>query len=247
MRVSLPRSGETVQVPDNLLDADWLSTPLWQGRALCLPDWRGLPSDLGGRAAHFWMPAWDRGRLGEKGKTAITLSQGKQTVWMVGNSQAAQLWRIHLPMQETQRTRVQSPGWEDALEEQMATTAVSVPREAHGQRTWRATVRGVIGAQTRPSRVHAGPSGTYCLPTCLSADRCCSVVFRSRHKSLGRDFNWSGTCIIRIGLAGFRSGHRLEPVSSLGPLDPIYAASHVHQKHDLFCDYAVMPELLSAW
>lgn len=60
-------------------------------------------------------------------------------------------------VQETQRTRVQSLGWEDALEEETATTAVSVPRESHGQRTWRATVRGVTGAQTRPSRVHAGP------------------------------------------------------------------------------------------
>ena len=33
----------------------------------------------------------------------------------------AQWWRTHLPMQETPKTRVQSLGQEDPLEEEMAT------------------------------------------------------------------------------------------------------------------------------
>ena len=36
-------------------------------------------------------------------------------------AQVAQWQRIHLPMQETQETRVQSLGQEDLLEEEMAT------------------------------------------------------------------------------------------------------------------------------
>ena len=38
-----------------------------------------------------------------------------------GASQEAQSYRIYLPVQETQETRVQSLGWEDPLEEEMAT------------------------------------------------------------------------------------------------------------------------------
>ena len=36
-------------------------------------------------------------------------------------SQVAQRYRIHLPMQETQETQVRLLGWEDPLEEEMAT------------------------------------------------------------------------------------------------------------------------------
>ena len=36
-------------------------------------------------------------------------------------SQMAQRYRIHLPMQETQETRVRLLGWEDPLEEEIAT------------------------------------------------------------------------------------------------------------------------------
>ena len=36
-------------------------------------------------------------------------------------SQVAQRYRIHLPMQETQETRVRLLGWEDPLEDEMAT------------------------------------------------------------------------------------------------------------------------------
>ena len=39
----------------------------------------------------------------------------------MGASQVAQWYRIHLLMQETQETWVQSLGWEDPLEEEIAT------------------------------------------------------------------------------------------------------------------------------
>ena len=38
-------------------------------------------------------------------------------------------------MQETQKTLVQSPGWEDPLEEEMATLPVFLPGKSHGQRS----------------------------------------------------------------------------------------------------------------
>lgn len=37
--------------------------------------------------------------------------------------------RVHLPMQETQETRVQSLDWEDALEEDMATHSSILARK----------------------------------------------------------------------------------------------------------------------
>ena len=40
---------------------------------------------------------------------------------ILGLSLVVQWQRIHLPMQETQETWVQSPSWEDPLEEEMAT------------------------------------------------------------------------------------------------------------------------------
>ena len=37
-------------------------------------------------------------------------------------------------VQETQKTRVRSLGWEDPVEEEMATTPVFLPEKPHGQR-----------------------------------------------------------------------------------------------------------------
>ena len=42
-------------------------------------------------------------------------------IYFLRASQAAQWERIHLPMQETQETRIWSLGQEDPLEEEMAT------------------------------------------------------------------------------------------------------------------------------
>ena len=47
-------------------------------------------------------------------------------------SLVAQWWRIHLPMEET---RVQSLGWEDSLEKEMATHSSILAWEIHGQRS----------------------------------------------------------------------------------------------------------------
>ena len=41
----------------------------------------------------------------------------------------------NLPAMETQETRVLSLGWEDPLEEEMATTPVFLPGKSHGQRS----------------------------------------------------------------------------------------------------------------
>ena len=41
-------------------------------------------------------------------------------------SQVAQWWRIFLPMQEMQETRVRSLSWEDPLEEEMATHSSTI-------------------------------------------------------------------------------------------------------------------------
>ena len=38
-------------------------------------------------------------------------------------------------MQETLETRVRSPGWEDPVEKEMATTPVFLPEKSHGQRS----------------------------------------------------------------------------------------------------------------
>ena len=52
-----------------------------------------------------------------------------------GTSQVAQWQRIRLPMQETQETWVRSLGWEDPLEEGMATHSSILAGIAHGQRS----------------------------------------------------------------------------------------------------------------
>ena len=50
-------------------------------------------------------------------------------------SQVAQWQRICLLMQETQETGVQSLGWEDALEKEMATpSSILAGKKSHGQR-----------------------------------------------------------------------------------------------------------------
>ena len=49
----------------------------------------------------------------------------------------AQWQRIHLPTQEMQEMRVQSLGWEDPLEESMAThSSILAWRRGHGQRSF---------------------------------------------------------------------------------------------------------------
>ena len=49
--------------------------------------------------------------------------------WMV------QWWRIHLPVQQTQETGVQSLGWKDLLEKEMAIYSSILAGESHGQRS----------------------------------------------------------------------------------------------------------------
>ena len=45
-------------------------------------------------------------------------------------------WVQNLPaLQETQETRVPSPGWEDPLEKEMETTPVFLSGKSHGQRS----------------------------------------------------------------------------------------------------------------
>ena len=73
-------AAETVRVPDNLLDADWLSTPPWQGRVHCLPDWYNLHSDLVVHVAYFWTPAWGRARLGKEMKEDHHTFPGKADI-----------------------------------------------------------------------------------------------------------------------------------------------------------------------
>ena len=62
-----------------------------------------------------------------------------------GASLVAQMVKNLLAMQETW---VQSLGWEDTLEEGMATTSVSLPGELHGQRSLVGTVHGVTKSWT---------------------------------------------------------------------------------------------------
>ena len=52
-------------------------------------------------------------------------------------------------MQETPETRVQSPGWEDPLEEEMATHSSILPGESHGQ-------RGLVGYSPRGRKESTG-------------------------------------------------------------------------------------------
>ena len=66
-----------------------------------------------------------------------------------GASQMVQWQRIHLPIQKTQETQVQSLGWEDPLEEGMAThSSVLAWRIPMDTGSWWATVQGVAKSQT---------------------------------------------------------------------------------------------------
>ena len=57
--------------------------------------------------------------------------------------------KIHLPMQEIQEMWVQSVGWEDSLEKEMATHSSILAWENSMERgAWRATVHGVAKSQT---------------------------------------------------------------------------------------------------
>ena len=51
----------------------------------------------------------------------LTMVNIDKHLYFLRASQAAQWERIHLPMQETQETRIWSLGQEDPLEEEMAT------------------------------------------------------------------------------------------------------------------------------
>ena len=62
-------------------------------------------------------------------------------------SQVAQWQRICLPMQETEEMQVQSLGWEDPLEEEMATHS-SILGEFQGQRNLTGIVHAVTKSQT---------------------------------------------------------------------------------------------------
>ena len=58
-------------------------------------------------------------------------------------SQVAQWQRILLPMQETHDTQVQFLGWEDALEQEMATCSnILAWKNSMDRRAWWATVHG---------------------------------------------------------------------------------------------------------
>ena len=125
-------TGETVQVPNNLLDADWLSTPLWQGRVLCLPDWHDLSSDLVVHVAHFWMPTWDRDRLGKERKDSHHTFPGKADIvnggefpggTVIKNPSASAGHGFHLSAGKMPWRRKWQP------------TPVFLPGKSHGQRS----------------------------------------------------------------------------------------------------------------
>ena len=67
--------------------------------------------------------------------------------------------RAQRPMQETPETQVQSLGWEDALQKEMATHPSVLAWETPRDRgAWRATVHGVAKSRTRLSaRTHTFP------------------------------------------------------------------------------------------
>ena len=60
----------------------------------------------------------------------------------------AQWLRICLSMQEMQKTRIGSQGWEDRLKEEIQPTPVFLPGKSHKQRGLQATVHGVAEFDT---------------------------------------------------------------------------------------------------
>ena len=63
-------------------------------------------------------------------------------------SQVAQWGRTYLPMQEMPEMWVRSLGWEDPLEEEMATHFSILAWRIQRRRSWRATVLGVAESGT---------------------------------------------------------------------------------------------------
>ena len=67
-------------------------------------------------------------------------------------SEIAQWSRIHLPMQETQEMRLQSPGWEDPLEWEMAVhSRISCLGNSMDREAWWATIHGITKSRTQLS------------------------------------------------------------------------------------------------
>ena len=64
----------------------------------------------------------------------------------------AQQQRIHLLMQDTQETRVQSLGWEDPRRRKTANHPVFLPEESYGQRNLAGYSPGVSDTWTQLSR-----------------------------------------------------------------------------------------------
>ena len=56
-----------------------------------------------------------------------------------------------LPVQDTQDTRIQSLGREDALQKELTTHSSMLDWEFHGQGAWQDAVHGVIKSQTQLS------------------------------------------------------------------------------------------------
>ena len=62
---------------------------------------------------------------------------------------AAQVVRIHLPMQQMQETQVKSLGWEDHLEKEKATySSILTWKNPMDRGAWQATVHGDAKSQT---------------------------------------------------------------------------------------------------
>ena len=75
----------------------------------------------------------------------VILGGGRETTWA---SQGALVVKNLPATQETQEMRVGSPGQEDPLEEEMATSPVFLPGKSHGQKSWRVTVLGTTQSYT---------------------------------------------------------------------------------------------------
>ena len=84
--------------------------------------------------------------------TSVSFLNFRTTYHTTWDSQVAQCLRICLPMQEPQKTRVQSPGQEDPPEREMTTHSSILSWEIPWIRgSWQATVHGVTKNQTRLS------------------------------------------------------------------------------------------------
>ena len=211
-------AGETVQVPNNFLDADWLSTPLWQGRVLCLPDWHDLSSDLVVHVAHFWMPTWDRDRLGKERKDSHHTFPGKGDIVNGGEIPGGAV--VMNPSASAGDTKDMGsipwlgrcPGGGNGNPLQYSCLENPMERGA-----WQTTVCGVIRSSnsTKPTCTHDYAVTYISVYLSLSGDIGCSVVVCSGHRSLGRDFSWNGI-LYNQNWTG-----QLHFIGSLSPLVPI--------------------------